>query len=81
MKVDLEKVRNMNDEELNNYLTYLRKENKQACARCYAPISGYEIFVRHNKKGYLSTRKLCSICENCYNEMINFLNVEPINWF
>lgn len=80
MKIDLQKVREMNDEELYNYLAHIKNENKQSCAKCYNPVSGYEIFIKHNNKGYVSTRKLCNLCEKCYDKLIEYLNVEPIDW-
>lgn len=78
--MDLEKVRNMSDEELTNYLNYLQSKSSKNCAKCYKKETGYSIYIR--KDGNITqTRKLCNICEDCYKKLLNDLSVRDIDWY
>ena len=75
--MDLEKIRNMNDEELKKYLKSLsNKEN--VCVKCDKKKPNYTINIK-NKKIY-QQKKLCSLCNDCYNDLINHLGICDIIW-
>lgn len=77
--IDLEKIRNMSDESLKNYLIYLQNKNVSTCAKCYQPNAEYVVLIRQTGK-YVSTRKACCLCENCYVKLMNYLELPLIEW-
>lgn len=85
MKVDLEKIRKMNDEELSKFLNKFK--NGDVCARCggtYTKENRTRITVSkpsgetHWKSSGYSTKKLCNLCENCYNELLAWIGIEDV---
>lgn len=78
-KINLEKIRNMSDENLLNYLSYLQNKNISTCAMCYEPNGLYTVHIKKNDK-YPSMRKACCLCEDCYLKLMDYLGVPPIEW-
>jgi hypothetical protein len=75
--MDLQKIRNMNDAELERYLQNLAKRDCHKCSIC-----GEESFkiVKIENKDYLQTKQLCGICDECYEKLLEFLHTTDINW-
>lgn len=69
----LSDIRNMNDRELNHFLTKIQKDEKRVCAKCKEFILNKRtINVRKNQ----TTRTLCVLCENCYIDVLEFLGIK-----
>lgn len=78
-KVNLEKIRKMSDEDLKKYIDYLQNKAGQVCSKCYSTDVKYFVYIKQNNQ-FPSMRKACAICENCYNELMDYLEVKPIEW-
>lgn len=75
--MNLNDIRQMSDKELNSFLAKTQKDNKRICAKCGEFILDKRtISVR---KEY-TTRTLCVLCESCYSDLLNFLEVNDVEW-
>jgi len=79
----LSEIRKMNDNELKAFLMRMQNGNS-FCAKC-----GEYVNTQSKKNVYINTndyikgirqRKLCSICNNCYVDMLDYLGVQDIGW-
>ena len=76
--MELNKIRNMNDKELENYLKTLSNRKKSICYKCGKLNANYTINVQNKKK--LQQKKLCSFCDSCYGNLINDIGINDILW-
>lgn len=76
--MDLNKIRNMSDIELENYLRNLTKRNNTNCVKCDKGSSNYTINIQ-NKRA-LQQKKLCNLCDECYTELLDYLGTTDILW-
>lgn len=70
-------VKNMSDKEVYNLLNSLSNKNVRVCCRCG------EILYKENRITLYSDvskmpKKLCSLCKNCYTELLDYLGVNDI---
>lgn len=75
--MDLQKIRNMSDEELRIYLVNLSNRNTSKCSACNEPAT--KVVKIENKETY-QTKKLCGICDECYKKLVKQLNTTEIGW-
>ena len=75
--MDLEKIRKMNDEELESYLRALSSK-KNTCIKCGKAMPNYTINIQNKKK--IQQKKLCSVCNDCYVDLLDYLGVYDIIW-
>ena len=80
--MDLDTIRNMNDEELRRFLNRrTQTRDYETCAKCWEKVSKKEgrvgIYVY---KGYykVNNRKLCYLCLDCYSDLLDYLGVNDI---
>lgn len=76
--MDLNKIRNMSDKELESYLRGLTSKKTCNCIKCDKPNSNYTINVQNKKKG--QQKKLCNLCETCYGGLLDYLDTVDIIW-
>lgn len=76
--MDLNKIRGMNDEQLRTYLKSLMNRKTTTCHKCGKENSPYTVNI--NNKREQQQKKLCSLCEKCYKELLDYLNTEDIMW-
>ena len=75
--MDLQKIRNMTDEELARYLQNLSKRNCNKCSICGEVCTKV---VKIENKEEMQTKQLCGICDECYEKLLEFLHTTDINW-
>lgn len=75
--MDLEKIRKLNDEDLKKYLKSLTNKNIM-CAKCDKKNPNYTINIRN--KGIYQQKKLCDLCNGCYESLLDYLGVCDILW-
>lgn len=70
-------IRNMSDKELNSFLAEIQRSDKRICQKC-----GEFILEKRTlsvRKEY-TTRTLCTLCENCYTDLLDFLAINDVDW-
>lgn len=79
----LSEIREMNDNELKAFLMRMQNGNT-FCAKCGQYVATNEksnIYInRNNYLNGIKQRKLCSLCNDCYTDMLDYLGVQDINW-
>ena len=75
--MNLEKIRNMNDEELKKYLKSLSNKNN-ACTKCGKKEPNFTINIKN--KELFQQKKLCHLCNDCYVDLLDYLGVCDIIW-
>lgn len=76
--MDLSKIRNMGDKELEAYLRGLNDRRKSICYKCGKINAQYTINVQNREK--FQQKKLCCLCEDCYVDMLAELDIVDIIW-
>lgn len=75
--MNLNNIRQMSDKELNNFLTKIQKDDRRICAKCGEFIlEKRTILVRKE----CTTRTLCVLCENCYTDLLEILEINDAEW-
>ena len=80
--MELSEIRKMNDNELKAFLMRMQNGNYfcNKCGQCVHPHEKANIYInRYGKRGQ-TQRKLCSLCNDCYVDMLDYLGVSDINW-
>lgn len=82
--MNLDEIRNMNDEQLRTFMNNLSQSNNIICAKCgnitdrkNRKTINVAIYDRHIGQ---KARKLCSICNACYSDLLDYLAVSDIDW-
>lgn len=75
--MDLEKIRKMNDEELESYLRAISNK-KTVCIKCGKEKPNYAVYIQNKKKN--QQKKLCMLCDDCYGDLLEQLGVCDILW-
>ena len=82
--MDLDKIRNMSDEELRCFMNNLSQRNNIFCSKCGNVVNSrirkninIGIYDKHIGQ---KTKKLCSLCNECYVDLLDYLSVPDIEW-
>lgn len=76
--MDLKRIRNMSDDELERYLKSLADKKSNNCLKCEKPNSNYTMNIQNKKKQ--QQKKLCNLCEKCYSDLLSYLDTVDIIW-
>lgn len=76
--MDLQIIRNMSDEDLEKYLKGLTKRNNTNCVKCGKISGNYTVNIQNKKK--IQQKKLCSLCNDCYVDLLEYLGLCDIIW-
>lgn len=82
--MNLDDIRNMNDNDLRSFINNLSQRNNVFCVKCGNVVSHKErkninIGIYDSHIGQ-KTRKLCSLCHECYVDLLDYLAVADIEW-
>lgn len=75
--MDYDKIRNMTNEELKKFLDNIKNRSTKNCIKCDKLSTK---FVKIENDDTLQTRKLCGLCNEHYEELLQYLNVQDIDW-
>ena len=75
--MDLDKIRNMSDIELQTYLRTLSDKKKTVCFKCGEKNANYTVNIQNRKK--IQQKKLCSLCDNCYIDFLGKIIMKKLN--
>lgn len=76
--MDLNKIRNMSDEDLELYLKSLSNRKTNSCFKCGKTNANYTVNILNKKKA--QQKKLCSLCNDCYSDLLDDLSISDILW-
>ena len=78
----LSEIRKMNDNELKAFLMRMQNGNIfcSKCGQCVHPHEKTNIYINRYGEHGQKQRKLCSLCNDCYTDMLDYLGVQDINW-
>ena len=82
--MNFDDIRKMSDEQLRSFMNQLSQKNNIFCSKC-GNIVNYKIRKTINIGIYSSrcgqkVKKLCSLCNDCYVELLDYLGMNDINW-
>ena len=75
--MNYDRIRNMNDKELEQFLKSLSNRDTRKCSRCGRK-PRYHIKVENISTS--QTKRLCSICDDCYLQLIKDMKTVDIIW-
>lgn len=82
--MNLDEIRNMSDEQLRSFMNNLSQRNNIFCSKCGNVVNPKErkninigIYDKHIGQ---KVRKLCSLCNNCYVDLLDYLGISDIEW-
>lgn len=71
--MNIEVIRNMSDDDLRKFLNTVSQKNNKICCKCGSiPTRKERIGIYVFK---FENRKLCTLCKNCYEELLDYLGV------
>lgn len=81
--MNFDEIRSLNDEQLKKYLNHISNNKVLFCSKCEEPLSSYDRKVIsvgvYDKKSGQKSRQLCSLCYNCFVDLLEFLAVSEPN--
>lgn len=82
--MDLDEIRNLSDEQLRSFINNLSQRNNIFCTKCGNVVNHRErkninIGIYDSHAGQ-KVRKLCSLCNNCYVDLLDYLAISDIEW-
>ena len=81
--MNLEKIRNMPDEQLARFINDVSQRNSIICSKCGGIIISKErkcLMVSINDKGIQKSKKLCNLCNECYIDLLDYLSISDVEW-
>lgn len=82
--INLEKIRQMDDKELRQFIGCLAQRNNIFCARCNNLVGKNDkktLSVSIYDKQYgQKAKKLCVLCDDCYTKLLDDLGISDVNW-
>lgn len=82
--MELNKIRNMSDNELRSFINDISQRSNIFCTKCgnvVNPRDRKNINIGiYDKSIGQKTRKLCSLCNDCYVDLLDYLCVSDIEW-
>ena len=81
--MNLEKIRNMPDEQLARFINDVSQRNSIICSKCGGIIISKErkcLMVSINDKEKKKSKKLCNLCNECYIDLLDYLSISDVEW-
>ena len=82
--MDLDEIRNLSDEQLRSFINNLSQRNNIFCTKCGNVVNPRErkninIGIYDSHAGQ-KVKKLCSLCNDCYVDLLDYLAISDIEW-
>lgn len=75
--MDYDKIRSMSDEELNIFIEGLKGRSLKRCTKCGAEVRKV---LKIENKDSVQTKALCGLCNGCYTEILEYLELFDLGW-
>ena len=80
----IDKIKEMSDKELVSFINRMSQNKLMLCIKCGNPTSWNNrktINVGiYNRSIGQKVKKLCTLCEECYIEMLDYLGICDVDW-
>ena len=80
----ISELKKLNDYEFKKYINKITNKNTIICCKCEDIITPKERVVINVSRNFGSSvpkvKKLCSLCEACYVDLLDFLGTSDIDW-
>lgn len=70
-------IKQMTDKELNSFLAKIQKNERRICAKCGDFVLNKRTIIVRKEQ---TTRTMCVLCENCYADLLEFLEINDAAW-
>ena len=75
--MDFDKIRSLDDKELAKFIDGLKGRNLKDCTKCGKKVS--KVLKIENKETE-QTKALCGLCNDCYGEILKYLELFDLGW-
>ena len=80
----IDKIKGMSDIELVRFINDMSSKKQVLCIKCGKPIGldkrkTINVGI-YNKKYGQKVKKLCTLCNECYIDLLDYLGVSDIEW-
>ena len=70
--MNYKEIRKMSDKELNSFLSSIQNDSRRICCKCGEFILNKVVI--NVRKGQM-TRTLCTLCEDCYSSILDYIGI------
>ena len=74
---DLDKIRNLSDEDLKKFLKNMEKRDTNSCPACGKRTTK---IIKVNNTETFQTKMLCGLCDEHYEQFLDQFKILPIMW-
>lgn len=81
--MNLEKIRNMSDEDLTRFINGVSQRSSIICSKCGGVMNSKDrkcLMISINDKGMQKSKKLCNLCSECYTDLLDYIGISDIKW-
>ncbi len=75
--MNYDKIRSMNDNELQAFLQSFNKRDSHTCLKCGKQAK--KVLKIENKES-VQTKTLCGLCNECYTDLLEHLGTYDLGW-
>lgn len=75
--MDYDKIRGMSDKELAIFIEGLKGRSLKTCTKCGAEVRKV---IKIENKDSVQTKALCGLCNECYAEILEYLELFDLGW-
>lgn len=76
--MNYDKIRNMSDEELENFMKKVKNRGSKTCYKC-GKTTKKVLLVKDIE--FSQTRTLIGLCNYCYKDLLKKLEINDIDWY
>ena len=80
----IDKIKGMSDKEIVSFINRMSQNKLMLCIKCGNPTSfnnkkTINVGVYNSKVGQ-KVKKLCTLCNECYIDLLDYLGVSDVEW-
>lgn len=75
--MNYDKIRGMSDKELTIFIEGLKGRSLKKCTKCGAEVRKV---IKIENKDSVQTKALCGLCNDCYEEILEYLELFDLGW-
>ena len=72
-------LKQLEDKEFIKYISNMQRNKSMFCIRCGEVISPFQRRTISVSKDNIKVKKLCTLCEGCYSDMLDHLGIADVD--